>query len=293
MKLWFLIKESLRGYKASRLSFLLTVFTTFISLCVLGIFAYLFLNAHLLVRQIENRIEIEAFLDDSLTGEQCLEIFNDIKTYKEVSSVKFISKEEARKRFIQETGIDFQSIISNNPLPASILIELDSRYKNMETTTRFINVLKNIDGVTEVIFNQELLTSVQNRASLFQKILLITFLLVTLATISLIANTIKLNLYNRIDDIKTMRLVGAMPYFIRLPFIFEGIIVGFLGGFFAAMAILALDYGLAHFVVFNVMLSDQYLIMLCLSIIIFGIVFGYIGSRFSIRKFFKRTELFV
>lgn len=293
MKLWFLIKESLRGYKASRLSFLLTVFTTFISLCVLGIFAYLFLNAHLLVRQIENRIEIEAFLDDTLSGEQCLEIFNDIKTYKEVSSVKFISKEEARKRFIQETGIDFQSIISNNPLPASILIELDSRYKNMETTTRFINVLKNIDGVTEVIFNQELLTSVQNRASLFQKILLITFFLVTLATISLIANTIKLNLYNRIDDIKTMRLVGAMPYFIRLPFIFEGIIVGFLGGFFAAMAILALDYGLAHFVVFNVLLSDQYLIMLCLAIIIFGIVFGYIGSRFSIRKFFKKTELFV
>lgn len=293
MKLWFLVKESLRGYKSSRLSFFLTVFTCFISLCVLGIFAYLFLNAHLLVEQIKNRIEIEAFLDDSLSGAQCFDIFKEIKSYKEVKIAKFISQEEAKNRFIDETGIDFRSVLTSNPLPASITIELGDNYKNINVTNKFIRVLKNMDGISDVIFNQELLTSIQNRAYLFQKILLITFLLVTLATVYLISNTIKLNLFNRIDDIKTMRLVGAMPNFIKLPFIFEGIFMGFLGGFFASITIFGIDFGITQLISYTSLLSKKNLLLLCSAITVSGVIFGYFGSRISIRKFFRKTDLFV
>ncbi len=131
--------------------------------------------------------------------------------------------------------------------------------------------------------------NIQEKASLFQRILLGIFILVTLATIYIISNIIRLNIFSRLDDINTMRLVGAKPYFIKLPFIFEGIIVGFLGGFLAVGSLIGLEFLIEYFFKIKSLMRTEHFIIVGFFLILCGIVFGYLGSLFSISKFFKKS----
>lgn len=237
MRVFFLLKESFSGYRRFKISFILSIFSLFVALSLLGLFAYLFLNAKLLVDDVKNRVEIEAFFKETITESTAQNIQEQIQNWEGISQVHLITKNEAKNRFLLETGIDFKDILTYNPLPASVSIEVRENY----LTRNFIEDLKikllESGAISDVVFNQQFLDLIESRASAFQNILIVVFSIVMLATIILISNTIRLALYNKIDVINTMRLVGATHNFIKLPFLIEGIIVGVLSGIFAAVEI--------------------------------------------------------
>ncbi len=289
MRIFFLLKESFSGYKRFKISFILSIFSLFVALSLLGLFAYLFLNAKLLVDDVKNRVEVEAFFKANVSENVTKEIQSQIQNWEGISTVHLITKSEAKNRFLSETGIDFKDILTFNPLPASITIEVNEKYLNREYIENLRIQLLDSGAFSDVVFNQQFLDLIESRASTFQTILIVVFSIVMLATIILISNTIRLALYNKIDVINTMRLVGATHNFIKLPFLIEGIIVGVLSGILAAVAIFIFNYAFNKILIVESYVDFRSLLLLCSSLVILGGIFGFFGSLISIKKFFKQS----
>ncbi len=289
MRLGFLIRESLSGYKRYKMSFFLTVFSIFIALSLLGFFAYIFVNAQLLVHNIKNRVEIEVFLYDSVSEHQVDSLLKTISSIDRISKVKYISKEEAKQRFIKETGIDFYEVLTYNPLPASFTIEISPTHSNIEFIDSLKAYLKKTNLVSDIIYNQEFLDEVESRTATFQKILIIIFSVVIISTILLISSTIRLALNNKLDVINTMRLVGATHLFIELPFLIEGIIVGFLAGLLSSLSLYGLHLLLKKIIIVELLITNKVFAYILVSIVLLGILLGLLGSYFTIKKFLKQS----
>ncbi len=290
MRILFLIKESLSGYRRYKLSFFLTVFSIFIALSLLGFFLYLFINAQLLVKEIRNRVQVEAFFYNYVKNSQADSLIRRLEQINGVSRISFISKEEAKERFVKETGIEFKEILSYNPLPASITIEIKPDYINKIFIDSLKKVLLATNLISDVIYNQEFLDVIEKRTSTFQKVLIIIFSIVSISTILLISNTIRLAMQNKIDVINTMRLVGATHLFIELPFLIEGIIVGFLGGLLASCFVYVMHLVLDRIIIIELLIDKNSLILILTGIIGLGISLGLFGSYFTIKKFLKGSS---
>lgn len=289
MRILFLLKESLSGYKRYKLSFFLTVFSIFIAISLLGFFTYLFINAQLLVKEIRNRVQVEAFFYNYVSNSQADSLIKRLNGLEGISKINYISKEKAKQRFIKEMGVEFSEILTYNPLPASITIEISPNYLNKEYIDSLKELLKSTNLVSDVIFNQEFLDEVETRTSTFQKVLIIIFSIVIISTILLISNTIRLAMQNKIDVINTMRLVGATHLFIELPFLLEGIVVGFLGGLFAAVFVFGMHIILSKLLIIELLITKHTLILILIGIVGLGSLLGLLGSYFTIKKFLKQS----
>lgn len=289
MRILFLLKESLSGYRRYKLSFFLTVFSIFIAISLLGFFAYLFINAQMLVNEVRNRVQVEAFFYNYVSESKADSLIEKLYKIEGISKVNYISKEKAKQRFIKETGIDFKEVLNYNPLPASITIEIQSEYISKEYITGLKKFLLQTNLISDVIYNQEFLDEIEARTSTFQKILIIIFAIVSISTILLVSNTIRLAMQNKIDVINTMRLVGATHLFIELPFLIEGIIVGFLGSLFAALFVYGLHILISKLIIIEVLITKRNLMLLLISTVIFGSLIGFLGSFFTIKKFLKES----
>jgi cell division transport system permease protein len=206
-----------------------------------------------------------------------------------IKDVRFISKTEAAKIFKEEFGEDINSVLNFNPLPASFKIFLEQEYKNADSAGVISRRLKEIGGINEVIYIKTLLELLDRRARLFVMISLGIGIALTIGSIFLVSNTIRLAIYSKRKIIDTMKLVGATRSFIRLPFLIEGLMQGLLGGLFACgiifivifYAAMLLGHELGEFV-----LVEPYFYGIIAGT---GILLGLLGSLISVRRFISET----
>ncbi len=285
MKLYYVFKEGISGFKRTRLSMAISVFTITISLILLGAFAIIYRNASDIVQSFRNRVEMEAFLEEPIDEQTYPVIEKRLLAIPGIQSVTFISKDEAAKIFKEEFGEDIHSVLDFNPLPASFKIHLVDSYKNSDSARVVYQQIKSTAGVDDVIYRKTLLELIDRRSRTFVLISLALGIGLTIVAIILVANTIRLAIYAKRKIVTTMKLVGATRAFIRMPFIIEGIIQGFLGGLFAA----GILYGVIHYAA-QLLGSELREIVLVQpwfygAVFAAGIVLGMLGSLFSIRKF--------
>ena len=283
MNVSYIIKEGLSGFRRAKLSTAVSVLTISISLILLGTFAIVTRNTAALVETIRNKVELEAFLDEPLKQAESDSLHNRIINITGVEKVTFVSKEDAAKVFKQEFGEDIHKILDFNPLPPSFKISLKEGYRTAEKAEEIQKRIRQLKGVDDVVYRKALLQFIDRRARTFSLVALGLGILITLSAVFLVSNTIRLAIYSKQQIIQTMKLVGATPGFIRLPFILEGITQGFLGGVIASVFIyLLVEVAFPRFAPeLTELLSADYL--LYSALIIVGIVFGFIGSLFSIR----------
>ncbi len=285
MSFSYILKEGISGFKRTRLSMAISVFTITISLILLGVFAIIYRNTSDIVQSLRNRVEMEAFLEEPIDEQTYPVIEKRLLAIPGIQSVTFISKEQAAKIFKNEFGEDIHSVLDFNPLPASFKIHLADGYKNSDSASVIYQQLKATAGIDDVIYRKTLLELLDRRSRAFVLISLALGIGLTIIAIILVANTIRLAIYAKRTIITTMKLVGATRAFIRMPFIIEGIIQGFLGGAFAA----GILYSIIHYAaqLLGSELAEIVLVQPWFYGVVFaaGIVLGMIGSMFSIRKF--------
>jgi cell division transport system permease protein len=284
MNISFIIKEGLGGFRRTKLSTAVSVVTISISLILLGMFAIVTRNAANLVESIRNKVEIEAFLQESLKPSDIDSLRAKILGLAGVDSVTFISKEEAAKIFKEEFGEDIHKVLEFNPLPQSFKVALKEGFRNAESADQVQKQIRELKGIDDVIYRKAILEFIDKRVRTVSLIALGLGILITLSAIVLVSNTIRLTIYSKQQIIETMKLVGATPGFIRLPFILEGISQGFLGGLIASAVIyLLVEVVFPRFAPeLTELLSADYL--LYSAPIIVGAVLGFVGSLFSLRK---------
>lgn len=274
---------------------LITVGIISVSLLVLSVFLLVNLNLQAYLNSLRSQILVTAYLADTVTSEEAAKLKETIARYPEAEKVSYTSKEEALAFFKRTFPAQEQVLkgLEENPLPASIDIELKDGCSGPEQVGDFAVRLRRIPAVEAVEYGQSWLEGIAAFVRLVRSAAFTVGILMVLATVFIISNTIKLTVYARKDEIETMRLVGATNFFIKAPFFIEGIIQGF----FAAMLALTTLYGCYRLFCSWLAQSGQvplqaitlsYLPLGYLAIIIAGgVVTGFLGSCFSVGRYLR------
>ncbi|QQS34664.1 MAG: hypothetical protein IPM56_10355 [Ignavibacteriales bacterium] len=174
------------------------------------------------------------FLKDNIASEQVASLQDSLQQISSVKKVKYISKEKAAEIFIQQTGDDFRKILDYNPLPASFSISIGEEALSNDSLNTLLTRLKKIDSVDEVVYQQEFISELIKYLDSFKKYLLLATAVLILISLYVVYSTIKLIISSKYSELETMKLVGAKLSTIKLPIIFNGLIVGLIAGILSA-----------------------------------------------------------
>ena len=206
---------------------LASIFSILAMLMILGIFFLIAVNLNLFTEVVKQDYDqVEVFLLDDTTQEQAQNIMNEMEGYEGVSDVTYRSKDEAldiMKERWGESGYLLDSL-GDNPLPASVLISVES-IESAQSVSEYAGTL---EGVEDVQFYQETVDKLTQITNFLQIGALIVMAFLIVVSVVVVSNTVKLTVFARAREIRIMKYVGATNWFIRGPFISEGIIIGLL-----------------------------------------------------------------
>ena len=279
--LLFSFKEGIKGFKRAKLSSFVSIIAIFISISALSIFSIFTLKLQGILDEIESKVELEVFIDEKLREGEIKKLRSRIKNIEGVEDVVFISKEEAAKRFQESFGENIHELYGDNPMPISFIIRVKKEFLNKESVDNIVSNIDNMNGISETIFKRELFLIIERYRNIFLSINLIGGILIGLASIFIISNTIKLTIYAKSKTIKIMKLTGATDSFIRRPFLFEGLSQGVLGGILSSLFIYVLIKFFAFFLEIPVSMDIKFYGAMAVS----GAVLGFLGSLWSVKKF--------
>ncbi|MBW2204246.1 MAG: ABC transporter permease [Deltaproteobacteria bacterium] len=261
---------------------ILSLGTIVASLLILGAFLLLFGNLNNWLQRWGTALSMSIYLKDGISEYRRDKVYSFIRGLPEAEIKRFISKEEALK--------DLRARLVRNPLPASYEIVFESKGTHGVEPEKIKGELEKLDGVEEVQYSNEWLNKLEGFLNVVRLIGFIIGGLLCLCVVFIVTNTIKLTIYSRKDEIEILKLVGATDWFVKTPFLIEGMIQGISGGVLAVLMLFSgylilptkgvsllgltpLDF---------VFLPAGYLVLL----LILGAVLGVIGSFIAIGRFF-------
>ncbi len=284
MSLGFSIKEGIKGFGRARMASFITVTSVALALMMIGLFLVLALNIDHWVEQKRKNLEIEVFFDQSLPEAKAQAVTRQIGQWPGVRAVQFVSRQQAAERFKQEFGRDVTEVLGTNPLPASCIIKLKPAYQNAASIRELSAKIKKLNGVTDVIYGQELLNLIDRYVTLIYLIIGGLGLVLLIVAIVLVHNSIRLIIYARREIIEIMKLVGATRAFIRRPFLVEGLLYGLIGGAIADLIIWGV-MRISKTWIFSGLIDR---IEVYAIILIVGILIGLFSSEVSVNKHLNR-----
>jgi cell division transport system permease protein len=283
MRLFLFLKEGIIGLKRARLSAMISIISLCLALTLIGMFVLTGLNMKDVIYRFYRQIEIEVFLEPNLSSQNRNRLKQEIQRFPQISEVNYISREDALKEFQEIFGEDLQSIISENPLPASYRIVISSDYSNPATVDQLARDIGTLEGVQEVIYQKEIIRFLHKYLRLGIAVTFIFAMILLIIITILIFNTIRLTIYARRNIIQIMKLVGATNYFVKGPFIAEGFLQGVIGALLSS----ALLWGMGEIIkgaIFPQLLVTPYLYALIVGM---GILLSLIGSQISVNKYLQ------
>ncbi|HEX9026042.1 MAG TPA: permease-like cell division protein FtsX [Clostridium sp.] len=289
----YYIIDALKSLKRNRTISLASVITLTVTLFIMGIFILSMQNINIGMSNVESQVQIQIFLNNNITSKDQENIDQKLNNISGIKSAKFEDKSEALEKFNKQISENNSSLLnnydsSNNPLPNSYIIELESP----EISQQVISSIESMPGIESIGNDQEFTNKIISISKNVKWIGISLFILMTLVSIFLISNTIKLTIYSRRKEIGIMKFVGATDWFIRWPFIIEGAIIGLFG----AVCSNILVYYLYKLVFIKInenlllinLLSPSYITQtLQWQFILVGVLIGSVGSSWSLIKFLK------
>ena len=285
-KFSYVLKNTLINMRRSPL----LVFATIIAVLVSSFLVFTTLSARSIVEnntlRWQNGIHVVVFLDDRVTTTAHKQLETSLEDYPEVRTVDYFSKPEAEEEFkaLFKDQPELLAEVDYEILPASLRI-------NLNDPSDYKLIIERLDGNPAV---KEIRTSgeaIERLLSLTDTLVISASafaLLIGFAAFILIINTLRLAAYSKKKEIKIMRLIGASSTYIRLPFIFEAVVESLIGTSIAVGFGWALiEYSKSSVVadsIFDINISDDYLIFLTLSLLMFSLIFGLFASFVGIRK---------
>jgi cell division transport system permease protein len=296
----YFFSETFTSFKRNFLMGFTAITTVAITLFIVGFFAVLVFDIQGIINSIKSQVELAVYLEDNISVELRDYLEGEISSWEETSGIKYVSKEQAFERFKEQNeGSDILKEIQGNPLPASFEITLNDPEKVELVALRFMD--KDgayIEGVDDVVYGQSYVNKLFSITAIIGTVAFLIIILLLLATVVLIFNTIRLSIYARRKEIEVMKLVGASNWFVRIPFLFEGFFEGFLGSTIAVVLLYILGNSLlirGERVIVDTMRikelailgSGHIIIYVYIGIIILGGLLGIISSGIALRRFVK------
>jgi len=285
--LFFILRQTLANLWAARTPVIGAVVSIGLSLSIIIGLVAVSVKGLRSFDYFKHKFQMEVFLKPNVTDSETQTLHNKLSDINQIKSIRFISRQEAAVIFEREFGEKIMDVLGENPLMPSFQLRF---YRKMTHPAIIENVklrIQEMEGVDEVKYHKEILLMLERY---FRLIVVVGSAVVILAGIAmniLIKNTIRVSIFARRKQIEILRLLGAGNFFIRLPYILEGVVEGALGGALAAI-ILTFGHKMINYateVFLNVSVSSSDLIWP--SAISLGVLIGISSSSNSVQRYLQ------
>ena len=292
------IRQGINNIKRTLLFSLASIGTIVSCLFLFGLFYCVIVNFRTAMTDLENTVTISVFFDEGVTDENITMIGQQIRLRDEVNTLDFISADEAWKQYAEEKFDDPQAAIDafqgDNPLKNSASYKIT--LKDLSNQAEFVQYLKGLTGVRKVLSSEVTADGVAALNSVVSYASIGIIVILLLVSIFLISNTITIGITVRKEEIGIMKLIGATNFFVRAPFIVEGVVIGLVGSLIPLILIYYMYDTVVQYIIgrFSVVQSlfafvpakEIFAVLIPLSAGI-GIGLGLIGSLLTTRKHLK------
>lgn len=277
------VREALTASRRAPLLSALGIVTIAFSLFAFGLFGLVAINIRRALEQVEERVEVRAFVSDSTDIESVAAAMKDIGEFPEVTRVDYLSKEQALERARKEMG-EFADVFEAGVLPASIEVHLRPGMRSPTTVKSIADRIRTYQFVDDVRYGEEWvdkLYRLRNIATVAGIALGVAFAAVA---VIIIGATIRMTVLARAKEISIMRLVGATDMFIRLPFLIDGLVKGVLGGLLALLFVWVANRVVNEYFIQTIWFDRE---MVFVGVVA-GALMGVLGSLVSVGRHLRR-----
>lgn len=286
----YFIVDALKSIKRNITVSFAAMLTVLVTFFVLGTFTLVGLNFNKTIEDVADKIEIKVYLQDDIKLVNQREVEIKLAEQEGVKAVTYESKDEAftklKKDLEGNSGMLEGYSLENNPLASSYIVTLEDASYAGDVS----KAVEDMTGVESITNQQELIEKISNVVDFVQILGVVLFFVFIGVSIFLIMNTIKLAVYSRRREVGIMKFVGATDWFIRWPFVIEGMIIGAVGSLFATVILYFIYRGVFGFIASNLLIANLVPVSFVLTtllggFLLGGIVVGAIGSIAALRKF--------
>ncbi|MGL4991380.1 MAG: permease-like cell division protein FtsX [Sarcina sp.] len=292
----YFISDAFKSLKRNMTISIASAATVLTTLVVFGAFLLTALNVSLGVQDVQSKVQIKIFLNNNITQVEQQAVEAKIETVPGVKNVQYENKDQALANFKEQFANDQEILAgyneSNNPLPNSFVVNLDEPQVADSVQSALTPDGKLMVGIDQIGNDQQMIQTITSFANTVKWVGLVLFLVLIGVSLFLIINTIKITVYSRRREIGIMKFVGATDWFIRWPFVIEGIVIGLVGsvlsvgviyGGYSALFKSAIQGGGFYAAQF---LHPSYILTnMSWMFILAGIIVGAVGSIIALRKF--------
>jgi cell division transport system permease protein len=274
------------GNKRLRFSYLSSVISISLVLFMLGLLGLIVLDAKKISDYVKEHVQLNIFLQDKTSPAQLDAFLTLLNTMPYVKSARYISKAEALDSLKKDLGEGAVSMLTSNPLPATIDVNLHATYAHPDSLIKIKEVLSTYKPVLEVAYQQNEIDKMNDNFRTVAMIILVFSGLLLFIAIVLINNTIRLSLFSKRFLIKSMQLVGATKGFIRWPFLKKGLMQGFYAGLISVILLSGIVYLIQNrFPEFGQLSDIKILGVLFCGVVMFGFILSGLSTFFAVNRY--------
>jgi len=289
----FLFRNAIRDLKTNFFLNTVTFLTVTLAVLIFSAFTLFFFNAYQLVEKWIADMGILVYLEEGLSSERIAGLNKEILAVPGVADIQFIPKDDALKQFVEQLGAHASLVkgLKDNPLPDSFEVRISRASQSWDAIEPVARQVAGLTGVTEVEYGQQWLARFIGILNIFKIAGSGLSGLFFMSVVFFVANTIRLTLYSRREEIEIMRLVGASESFIKDPFYIQSLLLGSSGGIFG----LGILYCLYRWMLANTQrlsYADTFQIHFLplnwmIGIVSGSMIVGLLGCFISLRQFLK------
>lgn len=292
------IRQGFKNIRRNLLFSLASIGTIVSCLFLFGIFYCVIVNFRTAMTDLKNTVTISVFFDEGISEDNIALIGQQIRLREEINTMDFVSADEAWEQYARKNYEDYEAAMEafagDNPLKNSASYKIT--LKDLDNQAEFVSYLKELKGVRKVLTSEVTADGIAALSSVvtYASVGIVAILL--LVSIFLISNTITIGITVRKEEIAIMKLIGATNFFVRAPFIVEGVTIGLVGSSLPLILVYLLydnivDYVIGRFAIVKnlfafVPAKELFTVLIPISVAI-GIGLGLIGSIFTTRKHLK------
>ncbi|TYR76076.1 ABC transporter permease [Rossellomorea vietnamensis] len=283
-------RESLKSLGRNGWMTFASVSAVTVTLLLVGVFVVLMLNMNKLASDIEKDVEVRVLVDIGTEQAQVEELQTKIEQINGIDSIEFSSKENELRNLMEDMGEEFSLFEQDNPLYDVYVVKA----VNPVETQRIANTIKGFENVNDALYGEAKIERLFSFLQMSRNVGLVLIIGLLFTAMFLISNTIKITIIARRKEIEIMKLVGATNWFVRWPFILEGLWLGILGSI-VPIAVVSSGYYYAHQFIepklrnhfIQILDYTPFIYQVNFLIILMGCLIGAWGSFMSVRKFLR------
>tara|TARA_B100001996_G_scaffold20964_1_gene16789 strand:+ start:3165 stop:4034 length:870 start_codon:yes stop_codon:yes gene_type:complete len=287
-KFIFILAEGFKNVWRHKSSAVSSIFSIYLMLIVSGSLLIISQNTNKLIEYLRDKYKIEVFFKDGVTEKRVAELVEDFKSINGVNTITVISKKDAERIFKSQFGDDILSILGYNPLPISCVINLKKDWPAKIDIKPIIVNLRKYREVDEVNHQGKLISRIENYYETFLKVMVIIVSISLIISVFIISNTVRLTVLSKKELIKSLQLIGATKWFVKAPFIIEGLVHGLLATILSVYTIIGIlnfsKYFIYDLTRFDIFYDKVFIFQVLLSL---SLLVGFIGSNRAISRFLK------